>query len=82
MPDNTISVTRLIEASPEAIWQALTQPDQVVQWWGPSGFTKTKVTLTNRFANEEEKAKHVEQMGAVKGAEQTLERLADTIKTN
>jgi uncharacterized protein YndB with AHSA1/START domain len=41
---------------------------------------KTKVTLTNRFANEAEKAKHIEQMGAVKGAEQTLERLAAAVE--
>lgn len=146
--DSTISATRIIQATPQAIWAALTTPDQVAVWWGPAGFTSTiqkmdvrpggtwdfilhgpdgtdypnsltydvvepdqrlsyihhevtewglaawsaevviedlggssRVTLTNRFATDEEKAKHVNNMGAVEGANQTLERLAALIES-
>lgn len=36
--DNTIQTTRIIKATPERIWEALTTPEQVAQWWGPQGF--------------------------------------------
>jgi uncharacterized protein YndB with AHSA1/START domain len=145
----SISVSRIVNAKPEDIWEGLTQPEQVATWWGPSGFKSTitkmdvksggswdfimhgpdgtdypnsltyevveenkrlsyahhenkeyglaawkaevtiedlgdtsKVTLTNIFANEEEKAKHVNMMGAVQGANQTLERLAEQVESN
>jgi uncharacterized protein YndB with AHSA1/START domain len=147
MSESSISVDRVIKAKPEDIWEALTKPDQVSVWWGPTGFKSTiskmdvkpggswdfimhgpdgtdypnsltyedveenkrlsyvhhenkeyglaawkaevtiedlgdkcKVTLTNVFANEEEKAKHVNMMGAVQGANQTLERLAEQVE--
>lgn len=31
--------TRLIQASPEAIFAAFTAPDRLARWWGPSGFS-------------------------------------------
>jgi hypothetical protein len=43
---------------------------------------QVKVTLTNRFANEEEKAKHVNNMRAVEGSSRTLERLANFVENN
>lgn len=39
--EHAITVTRIINATPERIWQALTQPEQVAEWWGPSGFKNT-----------------------------------------
>ena len=32
-------VTRLFEAPPERVWKAWTDPEQVMRWWGPTGFT-------------------------------------------
>jgi uncharacterized protein YndB with AHSA1/START domain len=32
-------VTRLFDAPPERVWQAWTEPEQVMRWWGPRGFT-------------------------------------------
>jgi len=44
MPDSAtqsekqIAITRTFEAPPEQVWQAWTDPAQVVHWWGPDGF--------------------------------------------
>jgi uncharacterized protein YndB with AHSA1/START domain len=36
-----IVITRVFDAPREVIWMAWTDPKQVVQWWGPRGFTMT-----------------------------------------
>jgi uncharacterized protein YndB with AHSA1/START domain len=36
-----IVLTRVFDAPRELIWNAWTDPKQVVQWWGPRGFTTT-----------------------------------------
>lgn len=36
-----IVITRLLDAPCEMVWDAWTDPKQVVQWWGPRGFTTT-----------------------------------------
>jgi uncharacterized protein YndB with AHSA1/START domain len=33
--------TRVFDAPPALVWQAWTDPDKIVQWWGPEGFTTT-----------------------------------------
>lgn len=42
-PSNTgprgIEITRIFEASRELVWQAWTNPQHVMRWWGPAGFT-------------------------------------------
>jgi uncharacterized protein YndB with AHSA1/START domain len=39
--DREIVITRLINAPQELVFDAWTDPEQVGQWWGPSGFTTT-----------------------------------------
>ena len=39
--DREIVITRLINAPRELVFDAWTDPEQVGQWWGPSGFTNT-----------------------------------------
>jgi uncharacterized protein YndB with AHSA1/START domain len=39
--DREILITRLFDAPRELAWQAMTDPEHVVQWWGPRGFTTT-----------------------------------------
>jgi uncharacterized protein YndB with AHSA1/START domain len=39
--DREIVITRLIDAPPERVFDAWTDAAQVVQWWGPRGFTAT-----------------------------------------
>lgn len=42
--DNEIIVQREFDAPCEAVWRAFTDPDQLGQWWGPTGFsTETEV---------------------------------------
>ena len=36
-----IVITRVFDAPREVVWEAWTDPNQVVQWWGPRGFTTT-----------------------------------------
>lgn len=38
---NEIIITRTVLATQEQVWHAMTDPQQVVQWWGPTGFTTT-----------------------------------------
>ncbi len=39
--DREIVITRLIDAPRELVWEAWTDPKQVVKWWGPNGFSTT-----------------------------------------
>jgi uncharacterized protein YndB with AHSA1/START domain len=32
-------VTRIFDAPVEQVWKAWSDPDQVMRWWGPTGFT-------------------------------------------
>jgi uncharacterized protein YndB with AHSA1/START domain len=39
--DRETVITRVFDAPRELVWNAWTDPQQVVQWWGPTGFTTT-----------------------------------------
>lgn len=39
--DQEIITTRFLAASPETVFAAFGDPAQLVQWWGPHGFTST-----------------------------------------
>jgi uncharacterized protein YndB with AHSA1/START domain len=39
--DREILITRVFDTPRELVWEAWTDPKQVVQWWGPHGFTDT-----------------------------------------
>lgn len=34
-----MTLTRVLKASPAAVWKAWSDPSTVKQWWGPEGFT-------------------------------------------
>ena len=34
-----IVLSRLLNAPRDRVWEAWTDPAQIVQWWGPNGFT-------------------------------------------
>lgn len=42
-------MTRVLDAAPPAVWRALTEPDEVVRWWGPAGFTTPSIDLDLRI---------------------------------
>lgn len=39
--DREMSISRLVNAPRELVWQAWTEPEHIKHWWGPSGFTNT-----------------------------------------
>jgi uncharacterized protein YndB with AHSA1/START domain len=39
--DREIVLTRILDAPRELVWQAITNPRNVVNWWGPIGFSIT-----------------------------------------
>jgi uncharacterized protein YndB with AHSA1/START domain len=39
--DREIVITRVFDAPPELVWKAWTDPERIVLWWGPRGFTTT-----------------------------------------
>jgi uncharacterized protein YndB with AHSA1/START domain len=45
IPHNALTNTRLIAASPRAIFAAFERPDKLAKWWGPDGFTNTFQTF-------------------------------------
>ena len=43
-----LTITREFAAPRQLVYDAFTQPDQIVQWWGPKGFTTTVTTMDVR----------------------------------
>lgn len=46
--DREIVLSREFEAPRELVWDAMTNPDHVVNWWGPRGFTTKIETMDVR----------------------------------
>jgi uncharacterized protein YndB with AHSA1/START domain len=46
--DREITLSRLFHAPRELVWKAWTDPELVVKWWGPRGFTTTIETMDFR----------------------------------
>jgi uncharacterized protein YndB with AHSA1/START domain len=44
MPES-LTLTRLLDAPRDVVWEAWTDPQQLAQWWGPHGFTAPVVEL-------------------------------------
>jgi uncharacterized protein YndB with AHSA1/START domain len=36
--EKQVALTRTFDATPEQVWQAWVDPQQVKQWWGPDGY--------------------------------------------
>lgn len=43
--EREILVSRIINASREKVFDAWVDPDKVVKWWGPRGFTNTNIEM-------------------------------------
>ena len=46
--DREIVISRVFDAPRELVWEAWTNPEHVVNWWGPRGFTTTIETMDVR----------------------------------
>ncbi|QNI37211.1 SRPBCC family protein [Edaphobacter albus] len=52
MTDREISDTRIVDATRELLWTIWTEPEHVIQWWGPEGFTNTTEKMDVRAGGE------------------------------
>jgi uncharacterized protein YndB with AHSA1/START domain len=43
--DRELFISRLLNAPVELVWEAITQPEHIANWWGPDGFTNTMYHL-------------------------------------
>ena len=41
-------ITRIFDAPPHLVFKAWTEPERLVRWWGPRGFTLTSCELDFR----------------------------------
>jgi len=39
--DRVISISRLLDAPIDLVWEVWTDPEHIKNWWGPDGFTNT-----------------------------------------
>ena len=46
--EDELVIERVFEAPRELVWQAWTDPEHFVQWWGPDGFTTPYCTIDLR----------------------------------
>jgi uncharacterized protein YndB with AHSA1/START domain len=46
--DITLELECTVPASREAVWKALTEPDELARWWGPAGFTTPGIEIDLR----------------------------------
>ena len=44
----TVKLSSRVQASAQRVFEAMTDPNQVAEWWGPEGFTCPEVTLDVR----------------------------------
>lgn len=45
MTDLDLTITRVFDASRDLVFEVWTNPDHLVRWWGPTGFTAEAYTL-------------------------------------
>jgi uncharacterized protein YndB with AHSA1/START domain len=46
--DRTLTITRIFEAPREAVWEAWTDPEHIVRWWGPKDYTSPAAKMDVR----------------------------------
>ncbi|MBF9030182.1 hypothetical protein HKCCE3408_07230 [Rhodobacterales bacterium HKCCE3408] len=50
--DRTMRIERVINAKPDEIWRAWTDPDLLPRWWGPDGFSCDTTRIDLREGGE------------------------------
>lgn len=45
MEKREILITRIFNAPRETVWKAWTEPEKVMNWWGPKGFTAPVIQI-------------------------------------
>jgi uncharacterized protein YndB with AHSA1/START domain len=50
--EREVILTRVLKAPPELVFDAWTDPKQVILWWGPNGFSTTTKHMTAKSGGE------------------------------
>ena len=50
--DRELIITRKLDAPVELVWEVWTDPNHIINWWGPDGFTNTIHTMDLRPGGE------------------------------
>jgi uncharacterized protein YndB with AHSA1/START domain len=50
--ERTLVITREFDAPPDLVWKAWTEPERMMQWWGPRNFTAPVVKLDLRVGGK------------------------------
>ena len=48
MSDPDLTITRILDAPRELVFEMWTNPDHLARWWGPAGFTASSCTVDPR----------------------------------
>jgi uncharacterized protein YndB with AHSA1/START domain len=56
--DREIVMTRVVSAPRELVWDAMTDPKHLVNWWGPRGFSTTVEKMDFRVGGEWKQVMH------------------------
>lgn len=43
--ETALTITRVLDAPRELVFEVWTNPDHLAEWWGPTGFTATSCTI-------------------------------------
>jgi len=49
---NSVEITRIFDAPRTLVWQAWTDPQHLMRWWGPQAFTSPACTLDLRVGGK------------------------------
>ena len=53
-----LRISRLLNAPKELVWKLWTEPEHIVKWWGPNGFTNTIIKMEVKPGGEWEFIMH------------------------
>ena len=52
MIEKDLIIKRVFEAPRERLWRAWTDPDRLMRWWGPKGFTAPRISIDFRVGGK------------------------------
>lgn len=52
MEPNTLTIERVFDAPVAAVWKAWSDPEALMRWWGPRGFTSPACTMDFRVGGK------------------------------
>ena len=75
--ENELTITRIFDAPRDLLWKAWTEPERVMRWWGPKGFTSPVCKIDLRIGGS-----YLFCMLSPDGEEYGIERLTRVLLDN